>query len=67
MFAVTLLAEAVGLVTGHLDIDPVAYRAEAVYTQVNRYQVNFAEVRGQELAKRAMVLAAAGSHNLLTP
>jgi magnesium chelatase family protein len=65
VFAVTSLAEAVGLVTGQLEIEPVAYRAEDVAAKLNRYDVDFAEVRGQEFAKRAMVLAAAGSHNLL--
>ena len=65
VFAVTSLAEAVGLVTGQLEIDPVPYRPEDVAAQLNRYDVDFGEVRGQEYAKRAMVLAAAGSHNLL--
>lgn len=65
VFAVTSLAEAVGLVTGQLEIEPVAYRPEDVAAQLNRYDVDFSEVRGQEFAKRAMVLAAAGSHNLL--
>ncbi|MGL6097058.1 MAG: YifB family Mg chelatase-like AAA ATPase [Fimbriiglobus sp.] len=65
VFAVTSLAEAVGLVTGVVDLDPVAFRAEEVETQLNRYDVDFADVRGQEFAKRAMVIAAAGSHNLL--
>jgi magnesium chelatase family protein len=65
VFAVTSLAEAVGLVTGQVELDPVAYQPEELADRLNRYDVDFAEVRGQEFAKRAMVIAAAGAHNLL--
>jgi magnesium chelatase family protein len=65
VFAVTSLAEAIGLVTDQFGIDPIAYRPKDVAAQLNRYDVDFAEVGGQAFAKRAMILAAAGSHNLL--
>lgn len=65
VFGLASLADAVGLVTGQLDLDPIAYHPEEAAGQLNRYDVDFAEVRGQEFAKRAMVVAAAGCHNLL--
>jgi magnesium chelatase family protein len=65
VFGISSLAEAVGIVSGSLQIEPIAYRPEDVAGQLNRYDVDFGDVRGQEFAKRAMVLAAAGSHNVL--
>jgi magnesium chelatase family protein len=65
VFALSSLAEAVGLVTGAVEVDPVGYRPEEVERTLNRYDVDFGDVRGQEFAKRAMIITAAGGHNLL--
>ena len=59
------LSEAVGFLTGELEIDPKPSRMETLFDEFSRYDCDYAEVRGQEMAKRAVTIAAAGSHNLL--
>ncbi len=62
---VTTLTEAVGFLSGQLNIEPVPPQIHALLEEHSTYDVDFADVRGQELAKRAATIASAGMHNLL--
>ncbi|TWU51034.1 Competence protein ComM [Rubripirellula tenax] len=62
---ISTLAQAVAFLAGEIDIDPAPSRLEQLFEQFSTYDVDFGDVRGQETAKRAMTLAAAGRHNLL--
>ncbi len=62
---VSYLTEAVGVLTGDLPIEPVSVDLNEIFATEGKYEVDFADVRGQESAKRALTIAAAGHHNIL--
>ena len=62
---VSSLAEAVGYFGGELDIEPTPSRLVELFDELAHYEDDFGDVRGQEMAKRAIAIAASGAHNLL--
>jgi magnesium chelatase family protein len=64
VIGVSHFSQAVGFLTGELELEPARADIEAIF-DTSGYDVDFADVRGQEAAKRAVTIAAAGHHNLL--
>ena len=65
VYPVTSLTQAVGLLTGQLEFQPFEVDLEALFAQAAAYDLDFADVRGQDHVKRTMTIAAAGHHNML--
>ncbi|MBT3279792.1 MAG: YifB family Mg chelatase-like AAA ATPase [Phycisphaerales bacterium] len=62
---IRFLSDAIGVLSGELPLEPCGIDLNTTFQEHSNYDVDFSDVRGQETAKRALVITAAGHHNLL--
>ena len=65
VFGVESLNEAVNLINGTSEAQPVSVDVAKLFAGEPEYPVDFAEIKGQQTAKQALEIAAAGAHNIL--
>ncbi len=65
IYAVDSLTQAAAFLNGQINLDCTPGNSGKLMKQHGTYELDFVDVRGQSLAKRALIISAASAHNLL--
>ncbi len=65
VFGVGSLAQVAGYLSGQLPLETTTVDVDDLFNLEANYDVDFADVKGQESVKRALTVTAAGAHNIM--